>query len=56
MLADLDGKVLKRLERYGQRRWPVGEIALTDRRVAWSVRRGSYEENTAPGSVRTLKL
>ena len=38
--TDLEGKVLKRLERFGEHRWPVGELALTDRRVAWSVRRG----------------
>ena len=55
-MADLNGKVLKRLERYNKRRWPAGEIALTERRVAWSVRGGRNEEIHAPGNVRTVKL
>jgi hypothetical protein len=56
ILADLDGRPLRRLERYGPRRWPVGEIALTDRRVAWSVRSGRNEDITAPGTVRTTRF
>ena len=50
VLATLDGKVLRRLERYGTHRRPVGEIALSDQRVAWSVRSGRR------GSVRAAGL
>ncbi len=56
MLADLTGKVLKRLDRHGKRRWPGGEIALTDRWAAWSVKRATYDEPTGPGSVFVKKL
>jgi hypothetical protein len=56
VLADLTGKVLKRLDRYGQRRWPEGEIAPTDRWAAWSVKRATYDEPTGPGTVFLKKL
>jgi hypothetical protein len=56
ILADLTGKVLKRLDRYGKRRWPEGEIALTDRWAAWSVKRATYDEPTGPGNVFLKKL
>ncbi|MDA0173297.1 hypothetical protein OJ998_29610 [Solirubrobacter taibaiensis] len=56
LLVDLDGKVLKRLERYGKRRWPEGEIALTDRWVAWSVKRTIYDHPTGPGNVFLKQL
>jgi len=51
LVVDLGGKVLRRFERYGKRRWPQGELALTDRWVAWSVKRGSYDAPTGPGNV-----
>ncbi|MDA0182756.1 hypothetical protein OJ997_20760 [Solirubrobacter phytolaccae] len=51
LLTDLRGKVLERLDRYGKRRWPEGEIALTDRWVAWSVKRDIYDHPTGPGNV-----
>ena len=50
------GKVLKRLDRYGERRWPEGEIALTERWAAWSVKRATYDEPTGPGNVFLKKL
>ena len=53
-MSTLDGRVLKRLERYGKHRRPVGELELTDQRVAWSVRRGIRARG--PGSVRTVGL
>jgi hypothetical protein len=56
LLVDLNGKVLKRLDRYGKRRWPEGEIALTDRWVAWSVKRTSYDHPTGPGNVYFKRL
>ncbi len=56
MLVDLDGKVLRALDRYGKRRWPEGEIALTDRWVAWSVKRATYDEPTGPGNVFFKRL
>jgi hypothetical protein len=56
VLMDLKGKVLKRLDRYGKRRWPEGEIALTDRWVAWSVKRTSYDHPTGPGNVYFERL
>jgi hypothetical protein len=56
VLADLTGKVLKRLDRYGKRRWPEGELALTDRWAAWSVKRATYDEPTGPGTVFLKKL
>jgi hypothetical protein len=56
LVTDLNGKVLKRLYRYGKRRWPEGEIALTDRWVAWSVKRATYDEPTGPGNVFLKKL
>ncbi len=56
LLTDLNGKVLKRLDRYGKRRWPEGEIALTDRWVAWSVKRDVYDHPTGPGNVFLKKL
>jgi hypothetical protein len=56
ILADLSGKVLRRLDRYGKRRWPVGEVALTDRWVAWSVKRASYDAPSGPGNVFLKKL
>jgi hypothetical protein len=56
VLADLNGNVLKRLDRYGKRRWPVGEIALTDRWAAWSVKRAIYDKPTGPGNVFLQKL
>jgi hypothetical protein len=56
VLADLTGKVLKRLDRYGKRRWPEGEIALTDQWAAWSVKRATYDEPTGPGNVFLKKL
>ena len=43
------GKVLKRLDRYGKRRWPEGEIALTDRWAAWSVKRAHVRRAHRPG-------
>jgi hypothetical protein len=51
LVVDLKGKVLKRLDRFGERRWPEGEIALTDRWAAWSVKRATYDEPTGPGNV-----
>jgi hypothetical protein len=51
LLVDLEGKVLERLDRYGKRRWPEGELALTDRWVAWSVKRATYDHPTGPGNV-----
>jgi hypothetical protein len=51
VLADLSGKILRRLDRYGTRRWPTGEIALTDQWIAWSVKRASYDATTGPGNV-----
>jgi len=57
VLADLaSGRVLRRLERYGQRRWSVGETVLTDRYVVWSVRGGAYEDSHAPGTIRVARL
>jgi hypothetical protein len=56
VLADLTGNVLRRLDRYGRRRWPEGEIALTDKWVAWSVKRATYDAPTGPGSVLLKKL
>ena len=56
VLADLTGKVLRRLDRYGKRRWPEGEIALTDRWAAWSVKRATYDEPTGPGNVFMKRL
>ena len=56
LLIDLKGKVVKRLDRYDQRRWPQGEIALTDRWIAWSVKRATYEEPVGPGNVFLKKL
>jgi len=56
LLIDLQGKVLKRLDRFHDRRQPEGEIALTDRWVAWSVKRTSYEHPTGPGNVYFKKL
>jgi hypothetical protein len=37
ILAGLDGHKLRTLERHGRKRQPVGEVALTGRRAAWSV-------------------
>jgi hypothetical protein len=56
VLAHLTGKVLKRLDRYGKRRWPEGELALTERWAAWSVKRAIYDEPTGPGNVFLKKL
>ena len=56
VLADLTGKIVKRLDRYGKRRWPEGELALTDRWAAWSVKRATYGEPTGPGNVFLKKL
>ena len=56
VLADLTGKVLKRLDRYGKRRWPEGEIALTDQWAAWSVKRATYDVPAGPGNVFVKKL
>ena len=57
VVADLaTGKVLRTLERFNDHRWPNGELALTDHRIAWSVRHGGYEENKARGIVRTVRL
>ncbi|WP_157592641.1 hypothetical protein [Solirubrobacter soli] len=56
VLADLDGKILKRLDRYGSRRWPEGEVALTDRWAAWSVKRATYDDIRGPGNVFLKKL
>jgi hypothetical protein len=35
-LIDLKGKVLRRLDRFSSKRQPVGTIALTENRIAWS--------------------
>jgi hypothetical protein len=56
LLVDLNGKVIKRLDRYGERRWPEGELALTDRWAAWSVKRATYSEPTGPGTVFLRRL
>jgi len=37
VLAGLDGRVQRTLERYGPRRQAIGELALTADRAAWSV-------------------
>jgi hypothetical protein len=57
LLTDLQGHVLRRLDRYGPARRPTGEVALTDRRAAWSVLR-TRDENTlvGPGSVLSVSL
>ena len=55
LLIDLDGKVLKRLDRYGRRRWPQGEIALRTG-GSWSVKRATYDEPTGPGNVFMKRL
>lgn len=56
LLLDLEGKRLRTLDRYGKRRWPEGEIALTDRWAAWSVKRATYEQPTGPGNVFFKRL
>jgi hypothetical protein len=56
LLLDLQGRVLRRLDRYGERRRPAGEIALTDRWIAWSVKRASYEAVRGPGNVFLKRL
>jgi hypothetical protein len=57
LLIDLQGHVLRRLDRYGPARRPTGEVALTDRRAAWSVLH-TRDENTlvGPGSVLSVSL
>jgi hypothetical protein len=57
LLIDLQGHVLRRLYRYGPARRPTGEVALTDRRAAWSVlhTRDEYAV-VGPGSVLTVSL
>ena len=57
LLTDLTGRVLRRLDRYGPARRPTGEVALTNRRAAWSVLR-TRDENTlvGPGSVLTVSF
>jgi hypothetical protein len=59
LLAGLSGRVLRRLDRYGPARQPVGEIALTDGRAAWSVLRARgdlYGLRKPRGSVLTVRL
>jgi len=56
LLIDLRGKVLRRLDRFHDRRQPEGEVALTDRWVAWSVKRATYEHPTGPGNVYFERL
>jgi len=54
-LIDFKGKVVKRLYRYGTRVSPIGDLALTDTRAAWSITRGN-KYATATGSVFTEAL
>jgi hypothetical protein len=56
LITDLNGKVLRRLDRYGERRWPEGEIALTGRWAAWSVKRAGYDASRGPGEVFLKRL
>jgi hypothetical protein len=62
ILAGLDGTKLRTLERYGKARQPAGEIALTDRRAAWSIMlargdaAGGNVIRRARGAVRTASL
>jgi hypothetical protein len=62
VLAGLDGHIERTLERYGPRRQPVGELALTAGRAAWSVmlargeRVGGNVIRDVRGRVRTAKL
>lgn len=57
VVADLaSGRVRRTLERFGQRRWSVGETVLTNQHVVWSVRGGAYEDSHAPGTIRVARL
>jgi hypothetical protein len=57
VVADLaSGRVLRTLQRFGQRRWSVGETVLTDRLLVWSVRSGAYDDTYAPGTIRVARL
>ena len=59
LLVDLQGRVLRRLDRYTSARQPVGELALTGDRVAWSVLRGRGDFHTLRrprGNVLSLAL
>jgi hypothetical protein len=62
VLAGLDGRVQRTLERYGPRRQPVGEVALTADRAAWSVmlargdRVGGNVIRDVRGRVRVARL
>ncbi len=63
VLANHSGRVLRRLDRYGPARQPIHEVALTDRRAAWSVMRarGSFITGFTirrgiRGSVLTARL
>jgi hypothetical protein len=57
IVARRDGRVLRRLGRFGRSRRPIGDLALTRRRVAWAVVRGDGDVVPgARGSIHTARL
>jgi hypothetical protein len=57
IITRLDGRVVRRLDRFGRSRRPLHDLALTDDRVAWAVLKSAGDEvPDAPGGIRSVPL
>ena len=57
IVARRDGRVVRRLGRFGRSPRPIGDLALTSRRVAWAVlHRDGDVVPGAPGSIHNVRL
>ena len=57
VLTRLNGRVVRRLGRFGRERQPLRELALREDRIAWAVLRSDGDAVPgAPGRIRSAKL
>jgi hypothetical protein len=57
IVADLAGKTIRRLDRFSRSRRPIGDLALTDSRIAWAALATDGDlKPGAPGTIRSARL
>jgi hypothetical protein len=53
IIADLAGETIRRLDRFSRSRQPIGDIALSDSRIAWAVL--ASDGDLKPGAAGTIR-
>jgi hypothetical protein len=57
IIADLAGETIRRLDRFSRSRQPIGDIALSDSRIAWAVLASDGDlKPGAAGAIRGARL